>query len=40
MEQKISLGFFEKEDLETIKNKLSILIRDIYLVQNIYNKLK
>lgn len=37
---KISLGFFEKEDLETIKNKLSIFIRDIYLVQNIYNKLK
>ena len=37
---KISLGFFQKEDLERIKDKLFILLRDIYLVQNIYDKLK
>lgn len=38
--EKISLGSFQKHDLEKIKIGLIDLLRDIYLVEDIYMKLK
>ena len=38
--KKVNLGSFQKQDLEKIKTSLLILLKNIYLVEDIYMKLK
>ena len=38
--KKVNLGSFQKQDLEKIKTALLTLLRNIYLVEDIYIKLK
>jgi hypothetical protein len=38
--KKVNLGTFQKQDAEKIKTALLTLLRDIYLVEDIYSKLK